>query len=76
VRIDAFDQMARLYCVKAASRRLPGHVFYDDILDISFISRVGSLMSASARAVVPKLIRAVTQIKVAIMSYYAQYFVS
>jgi len=28
------------------------------------------------RAVVPKLVRAVTQIKVAIMSHYPQYFVS
>jgi len=37
---------------------------------------LNKLDTFSFRTVVPKLVRAVTQIKVTVMSYYPQYFVS
>ena len=37
VGVDVFDQMARMYSVKAASRRWPVHVFYN-IIDMGLIN--------------------------------------
>ena len=37
VGVDVFDQMARLYSVKAASRRWPMHVFYN-VVDMALIN--------------------------------------
>jgi len=58
----------RVVVIRAVVSDVVMSVFYSHVLQI--------FLQLWATAVVPKVVRAVTQVKVAIMSHYPQYFAS